>query len=374
MKGRGVRVIDADRLQMVTPDAQCKTRFVIIDAVGVTESCKSDSVPLDRKPSVPLKRILETVAKGVIDPDMASTLAARLTRLDQGLDDAAKKRIKEIAGGKDIPTLAHELVQALDPDAQVARLVETNVVAVDQEPTEQQLDKSERDLLKAALRPFLDPKLRDAIMAAKSACEQVIDELTPDELMQAGFDAQALVKAQSLVTSFRQFIEDHKDELEAIRVFYSRPYRAGLQFKAVKELAEALKAPPLSASPEKLWMAFQAVEPAAVKGKCSKLVDLIALVRHAIDPHQLIVPFGATVEERYEAWLAQKAAVGTKFTTEQRRWLDAIKDHIAASVAIDPDDFEYAPFAQLGGLGKAHDLFGDQLAAILEELNERLAA
>jgi type I restriction enzyme R subunit len=374
MKGRGVRVIDADSLQQVTPDAKCKTRFVIVDAVGVTESCKTNSCPLDRKPSVSLKKVLETVAKGVVDSDLASTLAARLTRLEQGLDETARERIAETAGGKDISALTHSILTALDPDTQAANLVEKGQLAKDQEPTEEQLDGVEREMVKAALKPFLNPKLRDAILAAKSACEQVIDELTPDELLQAGFDAKAMEKAQALVKSFKQFIEEHKDELEAIRVFYSRPYRVGLRFKAVKELAEAIKVPPLSASLERLWAAFQAVEPQVVKGKCGKLVDLIAVVRHAIDPALPIVPFGATVEDRYQEWLANQKAAGTTFTLDQRQWLDAIKDHIASSLSIDQDDFDYAPFTQLGGLGKAFDLFGEQLPAILEELNERLAA
>lgn len=56
------------------------------------------------------------------------------------------------------------------------------------------------------------------------------------------------------------------------------------------------------------------------------------------------------------------------------RWLDAIRDHIANSLTIGPDDFDYAPFTQLGGLGRAHELFGDRLAGLLDDLNQRLAA
>jgi type I restriction enzyme, R subunit len=51
-----------------------------------------------------------------------------------------------------------------------------------------------------------------------------------------------------------------------------------------------------------------------------------------------------------------------------------IRDHIAANLSIDHDDFEYAPFSQQGGLGKVHQLFGDELNAIIEDLNETLAA
>ena len=64
---------------------------------------------------------------------------------------------------------------------------------------------------------------------------------------------RSLEKAQALVSNFRGFIEADKDELEAIQVLSSRPYRAGLRFRQVKELVEALKRPPPSASPERVW-------------------------------------------------------------------------------------------------------------------------
>ena len=79
-------------------------------------------------------------------------------------------------------------------------------------------------------------------------------------------------------------------------------------------------------------------------------------------------------EERYQQWLTEQDKAGARFTPEQRKWLDAIKDHIANSLSIEQDDFESVPFSQIGGLGRAHELFGNQLAHILEELNVRLAA
>jgi len=203
----------------------------------------------------------------------------------------------------------------------------------------------------------------------------VIDEQTKDTLLRAGFDAAALDKAKSMLTSFRKFIDDHKDEIEALKVLYSRPYRAGLRYKHAKDLAAAIQQPPHLFHPERLWQAFEAVEPDKVKAHGGKqLVDVIALVRHAIDPNTPLAPVGMTVEERYQAWLAEQTAAGAKFTPEQKRWLDAIKDHIAASLSIDSDDLDEVPFNQIGGLGRAHELFGDRLSAILEELNTRLAA
>lgn len=65
---------------------------------------------------------------------------------------------------------------------------------------------------------------------------------------------------------------------------------------------------------------------------------------------------------------------GGRFTEEQMKWLEMIRDHIAANLGIEPNDFEYAPFSQQGGLGKAHQLFGRDLAPIIETLNTALVA
>lgn len=51
-----------------------------------------------------------------------------------------------------------------------------------------------------------------------------------------------------------------------------------------------------------------------------------------------------------------------------------IRDHIAVNLGIETEDFDYAPFAQQGGLGKVYQLFGKELTMILEELNAALAA
>ena len=184
-----------------------------------------------------------------------------------------------------------------------------------------------------------------------------------------------------MLASFRKFIEDNKDTIEALQVLYSKPYRAGLKFRHVKELAGKLNQPPFYVDanrPESLmglWQAHELVEPDQVRGKGGKqLVDVIALVRHAIDPNTPLAPVGMTVEARYQSWMAEKRAGGIAFTADQQKWLDAIKDHIASSLNIERDDFEGVPFNQTGGLGRAYELFGDTLDAIMDELNTRLAA
>jgi type I restriction enzyme R subunit len=232
-----------------------------------------------------------------------------------------------------------------------------------------------------ALSPFLDPDLRQAILAIVEALEQVIAEDVPDELLEGtGYSAADREKARGTMADLRAFCELHKDDIEALTLLYSTPYRSGLRYRQVRELAQKLAIAPFHVDPtqpatvQRLWRVQDEAEPGTVKGKAHSLVDLIALVRHALHPEAPVVPLAEEIAPRYADWLAEQTARGVKFTYEQREWLDMIRDHIATSLAIERESFEDAPFASKGGLGKVYALFGEKLEPLMAELNERLAA
>jgi type I restriction enzyme R subunit len=377
MKGRGVRIIGSDDLLSVTPDATHKTHFVIVDAVGVCERDKTVSQPLDRKPTVSLEKLLQVVATGVVDADIVSTLAARMARLDRQLDPDQKAEISTKIEGIPLAVLTAGLLASVDPDTVYAATVARLGLAADQEPTEAQLAETERTQMAAALKPFTKPVLRDAVLNISRSLEQVIDETTIDVLLDFGYDEAAVEGARTKLADFRKFIEENKEQIEALQILYSRPHRAGLRYRHVKQLAEALKKPPLSLYDPVagLWSLYEALEPESVQGHGgAALVDLVAIVRHEITPDRPLVPVALQVEARYQEWLEEKQHVGQTFTADQRKWLDAIKDHIAASLTVETEDLQEVPFAQMGGLGAAYLLFGEDLAAVMAELNERLAA
>ncbi len=377
MKGRGSRVISPDDLREVTSDADAKTRFVIVDAVGLTERDKTESQPLDRRRSVSLERILQTAAEGNTHPDIASTLASRLARLDRRLSPESRAEITDAANGMEPRDLVCALLASLDPDAQKRRAAEDAGLSdaePTEEPTDEQVSEAEAAMVREALGPFHEPGLRKKILEIQSASEQVIDETTPDELVEAGYDAAAKERAHSLVEGFEKFIEENREEIEALEVLYSRPYRAGLRYGQIKDLAAEIRKPPLAATPETLWRAYEAVEDAGKSAGERRVADLISLVRHALDPEEPLRPYAANVEERYEAWISEQERSGASFSPAQRRWLDAIKDHVATALRIETDDFDYPPLSQLGGIGGAYQTFGDRLPEILDELNEKLAA
>jgi len=117
MKGRGTRVIDYDDLRKVSPSAKVtKDHFVIVDAIGVTKSLKTDSRPLEKKPGVPLKDLLAAIAVGARDEELFTSLANRLTRLDKQINEKERKVFKEKAGGIEIKQVVKDLLNAYNED------------------------------------------------------------------------------------------------------------------------------------------------------------------------------------------------------------------------------------------------------------------
>ncbi|MGH8301539.1 MAG: type I restriction-modification enzyme R subunit C-terminal domain-containing protein, partial [Steroidobacteraceae bacterium] len=145
--------------------------------------------------------------------------------------------------------------------------------------------------------------------------------------------------------------------------------------KEIKELAHAIGRPPYRWTPEQLWQAYETLDRSKVHGSPGRvLTNIVSLVRYALQQDDELVPFPDLVQERFSIWIAQQEIAGRTFNDEQRVWLGRIRDHIAASLVINPEDFEGVPFVQHGGLGKAYELFGEQLTPLLDELTEVLAA
>ncbi len=377
MKGRGVRVIDATELRAVTPDATAKTHFVIVDCVGVVGHELDDTQPLERKKSVSLKALLEHVAMGGTDPDVLSSLASRLARLDKECGPEEKQRVRDIAGGRDLGLLSRAIIEAFDPDLQANKAREKFGLAADQQPDDTQLDKAAEELLKESIKPLAsNPAVRTLILDLKAQLEQVIDEVSKDQLISAGISDDAKEKARNLTVTFEAFIRENKDEIDALQFFYSQPHAKRLRYRDIKALAEAIKAPPHSWTPDILWRAYETLDKDKVRGASSGrlLTDMVSLVRFALHQQDELIPYAEQVRQRFQNWLAQQANMGHQFTAQQIRWLEMIRDHIATSLEIEIEDFDYAPFAEEGGLGRASQVFGKDLAPLLKELNEVLAA
>ena len=378
MKGRGVRVIGKTELAVATPGALAKTHFVVIDCVGIPPEL-SDTQPLDRKPTVPLKKLLRSIGEGSTHPDVLSSVAGRLARLDRECSVEERRALAELSGGRSIAQIAGAILSALDPDAQVEQAREMFGLPASMEPSAAQIEQAADALATAAVAPLAtNPDLRERLQALRASFDQVIDHLSQDELIEekTGFGKDEKERAQAVVSSFESFLAEHKEELDALRFFYSVPHRQRLRYKDVKELAKAIQAPPRSWTPDVVWNAYERLAKDKVRKSSGQrlLTDIVSLVRFALHQKDELRPFADDVRERFAWWMAQQANQGRKFTAEQVRWLEMIRDHIATSIEVDVEDFDFTPFVEAGGLGTATQVFGKELGKIVKELNEVLAA
>lgn len=388
MKGRGTRTIDPTDLATVTPDAGSKTRFVLVDAVGVTESDKTDSRPLERKPTVAFDQLLKNVAIGHRDEDTLTSLANRIARLDQSLSASDKAELQS-TGGISLKQLASDLLRATDPD---------NVAAVSNRqanlPPEQALQKAQLDLANTAAAPIAsNPAFRDLLETKRRNREITIDHVASDEVIAIGYDEE---KAKGLINNWKQFLEDNQDEITALQILYNKPHaKRYLVYEELKALAEAIARPPYHIAPAEVWSAYEHLEKRPLtRNPVKTLTNLITLVRHAVDPQKTpLAPFPELVEQRFKNWLAQQQAAqpqpGTKnqelrtprFNESQIHWLEVIKNYIALNGAFATDDqtayldaWQSVDSDEGVPLAVAKRVFGGDPKSIIEELNQALIA
>lgn len=378
MKGRGTRTCSLDELRSTgTPAARfTKDHFVIIDAIGVEKSQKTDSRPLEKSPGLSLKEVLEGIAMGNKDEDLLTTLANRLIRLDKQITDKEKAAFAEKAGGKTINQVVKQLLNAYDPDTieHVERRIEAEMQGATPEAIQSSVNHHLSSIVEEATQLFNNYDLRNFIIDVRKKYDQFIDHINPDEIVAMGWVADSKAAAESLVHDFTQWIKDHKTEITALQIFYAQPYRRReLSYTLIKDLAERIKSNKPILAPLAIWKAYEQLEKVTGQPK-NELVALVSLVRNVAGIDAALTAFDKTVDRNFQDWIFKKQAGTLKYTEEQVQWLRMIKDYIANSFGVEKQDFEYTPFNALGGLGKMWQLFGEETDSIITELNESLVA
>ena len=373
MKGRGVRVMEKQAFNQVTPNVS-KDRFIIVDAVGVLDNKNlNETVPLEQLgKKVSFEQLIKMFqyGKNKLGKEHISSMASRLSRLEKKLNPEQNKEVKKITGKK-LSDFSREMILAIDED-EILREAQKNY---GYEPTKTQIEEIAKKRVKEVAIEFTkNTKFLERLPEIKKEVEIIID-LTPDEVEEAGFSADSKEKAKEVVGSFKDFIEKNKDELEAIEILYKE--RGRIKWNDLKDLSDKLKTPPYGLTTLKLWKAYKNLEDGNVKGqtKSEKIADFISLLKHEIKKTKELEPYNDTVERRFNEWIATQREHGAKFSEEQMKWLEAIKEHIATSVEIEADDFENtAKLQNMGGLGKAVKVFGgsQDFGKMIAQINLRV--
>ncbi len=385
MKGRGTRTIDRDKLMQVTRTAKSKTHFVIVDAIGVTKSKKTDSRPLERKPTIAFKDLLGAITMGHEDEDLFLSLANRLIRLEKQITDKEKDKLLEYSKGKNLKQITKELLAAFDPDEiekKAQEKIETHCsdkvqLISDLAPADIEKFKKEaqQELITEAARTF-NGELNDYLENVRKEHEQIIDHVNIDTITKSEWDSFTKEKANETIRNFTEYLIQHKDEIKALSIFYNQPYnRRSITFKMIKEIMEKLKLEKPLLAPDYVWNAYCAVENVKSGQPKDELTALVSLIRRACGIDGELKPFDKTINENFQNWIfRQNAGQHNRFTSAQMDWLRMIKDHVVSSYHIELDDLDYTPFDAHGGKGKMFQLFGKEMGQIIEEINKELVA
>ena len=375
MKGRGTRTLDHDGLRKVSSAAKsAKTHYVIVDAIGVTRSLKTASRPPITRPTVPFKDLAMEVVMGATDADTVSSLAGRLARIERQLTPLQRHTLAEKMGGTALGQLVKNLFHAIDGDAIEQKALALAGQPPGTDPGDLNREKAQQQLVAAARAP-LTGAVVTAIVEACTANMQTIDHDTQDKLLRAEWDADARTRAAAFAEDFETFCREHRDRLDALTIYYTQPQRRShVTLAQIQDVLAALKQHAPRLAPLRIWDAYARLDELPANARpLTELTALVALLRRACGLDQKLTPFADTVRRHYRDWIL-RANAGNPFNAAQAAWLELIRDHVITSMRMEKADLDYAPFDACGGLGKMHELFGEKLDAVIDELNQTLTA
>jgi type I restriction enzyme R subunit len=376
MKGRGTRTQTLDELRKVTPSAiSAKTHYVIVDAIGVCSSLKTNSQPLITKPSVPLKDLAMGVMMGASDTDTVSSLAGRLARLDKQLDVDDKKRIEKQSGGVGLTKIVGDLFSAIDADKVEVLAIQLAGQPPGTNPGDQKRDEAQAQLVKQAAN-VLTGDLIELLDNIRREKEQKIDHDNLDEVLKQEWNKETIEKSEQLLQDFKQYLQANKNEIIALEIFFDQPQRRReITYDMIRDVMDKLKSDKPNLAPLRIWQAYSHLENYHGQQPINDLTALVALIRRVADIDSSLSTYDATVRKNFQNWIMRThAGGGQKFNEEQMQWLHMIREHIISSFHFEREDLEMAPFDAKGGLGKMHQLFGAEMDQLIEILNEELVA
>lgn len=344
MKGRGVRTIGDEQLRNVTPNAFSKDCFFLIDAVGVTEhehTVQPPSTDNRHNQIVPFTKLLELIAHGNVPDYYLHILAGNLSRIFNKADDEQRNKFIELAGFS-MNEIATNIFQALE-----------NGILPPYENINE--PNNERKGLVACITNREEVRKYLLILNAG-----FVNILLPgeDHLISKGFSIE---EAQETTSAFEEYCNEHKDEIEALRIIYNNEGEP-LTYAMLKDLENKLKMANNKLTPTRLWNSYSIINPQSVKRTSTKeekeaLTNIIQLVRYAYRQIPKLESLYPSAGQRFNLWHGQAQRSITK---KQIEVISIIVNYIASNGSCNINDIREDNKTYAAQLIKA---FGGKVAA-----------
>ena len=321
MKGRGVRTIGDEQLRNVTPNAFSKDIFYLVDAVGVTEHTQTVPTPGDERPSqaITLRQLLERLTHGEVHDNNLRLIAARLARIHNKATEEQRSEFEALAHAS-MADISSNIYQALESGSLPLYL---NV----NEPNNQR---------KGLVRPLaVHPDAREFLCVLNAG---FINILQPgeDTLIEKGFSQE---EAASTTKAFEDYIEAHRDEIEALRIIYNNSGQP-LTYATLKDLERKLREVNHKFNVSQLWNNYSILNPKAVQKFTTKdekdaLTNIIQVVRYAMHLTPELRSLPSMAAQRFELWCGQAQR---PLTESQKEVIRQIVSYIVSNGTTDLKD------------------------------------
>ena len=321
MKGRGCRTIGDAALRAVTPNATSKDQYILVDAVGVTEHAKSIEGPTIEppQPTITLKELLEKISHGNLQDEYLQTLASRLSRIHNKSKDEDRAKFVTLSGGFGMDEIASNIFNAFEKG------LLPPFISIDDANNER----------KGLVAPIVNhPAAKKWLLELNAGFVNILHP-GEDELIDKGF----VEESGETVSAFEQYVEEHKDDLEALRMIYNNTGEP-ITYSMLLDLQSHLREANRKFSIFKLWNCYTSLEKEKVDTNTTReqreaLTTLIQLVRFAYKQIEKLTTLHGSAAQYFNLWCGQAQR---PLTDKQKEIIQSIVDYVICNGCCEISD------------------------------------
>ena len=323
MKGRGCRVINDDKLREVTPNADVKECYYIVDATGVTESEKHIPKPgsgIDGTKNMSLDHLIEHLSHNEVSDDNLILLRDYCSMINRRYEESA--------------LFGRHLDYFITNFGFAPRKLANDInVAITQGTLTEYISPSQDNSARVSLIYCLIGNLRARKELLEMQRGYFVESADEDHTLYAGFSKES---AKTYIENFEKYLDDNKDSIEALRIIYNSENTL-ITHKMLLELQDRLLAESRQYGVYQIWKNYQLLDTQGdvdildAKSNVNALTNLIQIVRYAYKKNQKLTSLINGYAQRFSLYCGRAQRV---LTEEQKNVMQQIAEYIINDGAI----------------------------------------